>query len=91
MAGGDELDARIAAYELAYRMQSAAVEVGQLNDETTATTRVCTGWIMPIPRRSRLRANVCLARRLVERGVRMVQVYDMAEKTGWDAHDTAGR
>src|SRR5687767_10252086 len=79
-----ELDARIASYELAYRMQAAALEVGDLENE-------------PLPLRERYgltHANketasfsrkCLLARRLVERGVRFVQVYDMMEKDGWDA------
>lgn len=81
-----ELDARIASYELAYRMQAAALEVGDLEKE-------------PLPLQERYGLNhknrltagyarkCLLARRLVERGVRFVQVYDMMEKDGWDAHD----
>lgn len=83
--GFTELDARIASYELAYRMQSSALEVGDLENE-------------PLPLRERYGLDhkkketaafgrkCLLARRLVERGVRFVQVYDMHEKDGWDAH-----
>lgn len=83
--GFTELDARIASYELAYRMQSSALEVGDLERETAFTRR---GYgLEHDDQRTRSFGRKCLlARRLVERGVRFVQLYDMPDKDGWDAH-----
>jgi hypothetical protein len=83
--GAGELDARIAAYELAYRMQSAAMEVGDLSGET-ATTAAEYGIEGTEERTAAFGRKCLMARRLVERGVRFVQVYDMPDKDGWDAH-----
>jgi len=83
--GATELDARIASYELAYRMQSAALEVGGLDKELPAV-RASYG-LEHEDKRTRAFGRKCLlARRLVERGVRFVQLYDMPDKDGWDAH-----
>ena len=83
--GGDELAARIASYELAYRMQSSALEVGNLEEETRHTQR--SYGLMHDEERTRSFGRKCLlARRLVERGVRFVQLYDMPDLDGWDAH-----
>jgi hypothetical protein len=80
-----ELDARIASYELAYRMQSAGLEVGQLEQESEATHRLYA--LDASEERTKSFGRKCLlARRLVERGVRFVQLYDMPDKDGWDAH-----
>lgn len=80
------LDARIASYELAYRMQSAAFEVGQWNQESQHT--LTSYGIEDADTRTQSFGRKCLmARRLVERGVRFVQLYDMPDKDGWDAHD----
>ena len=77
-----ELDARTRSYELAYQMQTSAPEAVDLSKESDATkklygmdeeeTRVCG-------------TNCLLARRLVERGVRFVEVY-CGSGSGWDAH-----
>jgi Protein of unknown function (DUF1501) len=83
--GFTELDARLASYELAYRMQSSALEVGNLDQETALTKRSYGLEQKDEPTRSFAR-KCLLARRLVERGVRFVQVYDMPDKNGWDAH-----
>jgi hypothetical protein len=83
--GFTELDARLANYELAYRMQSSALEVGNLETETQATHR--RYGLEHRDERTRGFGRKCLlARRLVERGVRFVQLYDMPDKDGWDAH-----
>jgi hypothetical protein len=83
--GFTELDARLSSYELAYRMQSSALEVGDLAGETAATHR--RYGLEHADERTRSFARKCLlARRLVERGVRFVQLYDMPDKDGWDAH-----
>ena len=90
--GDSELLARIASYELAARMQLSAAEVGDFSKEsrprsssTASTTRntIKAGFAQ----------NCLLARRLVERGVRFVQLfngaYAMGEGVGnWDGHKT---
>jgi hypothetical protein len=83
--GVTELDARIAAWELAYRLQSSALEVADLEREP-AWLRAEYGFDHP-DERTRAYARKCLlTRRLIERGVRFVQLYDMPDKDGWDAH-----
>jgi len=85
-AGFTELDARLASYELAYKMQSSAVEVGDLAQET-ATMKKDYGLEHEDERTRAFGRKCLLARRLVERGVRFVQLYDMPDKDGWDAHN----
>lgn len=77
------LDARVRAYELAYRMQSAAPEAVDLGDESAATRRLY-GLDDPVTREFGTRC--LLARRMVERGVRFVQLYS-GDTNGWDAHN----
>jgi hypothetical protein len=72
-----ELDARIAGYELAFRMQSAAPEAVDLARETEATRRRYG---------PRFGEQCLIARRLVERGVRFVQIYQGCGGGGWDSH-----
>lgn len=84
--GATALDARIATYELAYRMQSAALEVGKMDAEP-AHLRSTYGLDHKEARTAAFGRKCLLARRLVERGVRFVQLYDMPDKDGWDAHD----
>ena len=83
--GFSELDARIANYELAYRMQSAALHVGHLEDESKQINELY-GLGDSDARTQSFGRKCLLARRLVERGVRFVQLYDMPDKDGWDAH-----
>jgi hypothetical protein len=78
----DHVDAQIAAYELAYKMQSSAPEVVDLSQETEETRRLYGIDQAETERNGR---NCLLARRLVERGVRFVQLY-MGAGTKWDAH-----
>jgi hypothetical protein len=80
-----ELDARIASYELAYRMQSAALEVGDIEKESPDLRRGY-GLEHQDKRVGNFGRKCLMARRLVERGVRFVQLYDMPDKDGWDAH-----
>jgi hypothetical protein len=92
-AGHSDLAARIAAYELAARMQLSAPEVTDLSRETPETIR-----LYGADSGDRLKAsyarNCILARRLVERGVRFIQVYCGASASAvdgllnWDAHKT---
>jgi hypothetical protein len=81
-----ELSARIASYELAFRMQSAAPEAVDLARETALTRRQ---YGLEDPRTADFGTRLLLARRLVERGVRFVQVYSGGGPlvTQWDAHD----
>ncbi|MFO0870086.1 MAG: DUF1501 domain-containing protein [Pirellulales bacterium] len=81
-----DLEGRIAAYELAYRMQSEALDIGELNGETRATQEA---YGLHDPNASKaLFGRMCLlSRRLVERGVRFVQLYNAVDKLGWDGHD----
>jgi len=81
-----ELNARIASYELAFRMQQAAPEAVDLNRETEATRRA---YGLDDARTQDFGTRLLLARRLVERGVRFVQVYSGGGPlvTQWDAHD----
>jgi hypothetical protein len=83
--GEPDLSARIEAFELAYRMQAETAELIDLSKESAAT-RAMYGLDDP---KSQSFGRKCLtARRLVERGVRFVQVYSDGE---WDAHaDLAG-
>jgi hypothetical protein len=81
-----ELDARIASYELAYRMQSAGMEVGEI-DRESASLRRGYGLEDKDARTVSFGRKCLMARRLVERGVRFVQLYDMPDKDGWDAHE----
>jgi hypothetical protein len=83
--GFGELEARIASYELAYRMQASALEIGNLDSES-AHIRTEYGLEHGDPRTRSFARKCLLARRLVEKGVRFVQVYDMPDKDGWDAH-----
>jgi hypothetical protein len=85
-----ELSARIAAYELAARMQLSAPEVSDLSRESTAT-RDLYGLNDNNPILAGFGRNCLLARRLLERGVRFVTLYNGAFAMGegnlnWDAH-----
>jgi hypothetical protein len=79
----DDLSSRIAAYELAFRMQSAVPEAVDLGRESPAT-RALYGLDDPIA--GRFGASCLIARRLVERGVRFVQIFTGSSGTDdWDA------
>jgi Protein of unknown function (DUF1501) len=78
-----ELEARIQAYELAFRMQAAAPEAVDLTSESDETRRL---YGLDEPRTVEFGARCLLACRLVERGVRFVQLYS-GDVNGWDAHD----
>ncbi len=78
-----ELDARIRSYELAYQMQSAGPEAVDLSKET-ADTKTLYG--MDQPDTEAFGRNCLMARRLVERGVRFIELY-CGSGSGWDAHN----
>jgi hypothetical protein len=84
--GDAEAEARIASYELAFRMQQHAPEAVDLSRETEATKRA---YGLDEPRTADFGTRLLLARRLVERGVRFIQVYSGGGPlvTQWDAHD----
>lgn len=79
------LAARIASYELAFRMQSEAPEAVDISQETLATRQL---YGMDDPRCDQFGRQCLLARRLVERGVRFVQIYSGGahNDANWDAH-----
>ena len=77
-----ELDARIAAYELAFRMQAEAPEAVDLSKETAATRQL---YGLDEKETGTFGRMCLLSRRLVERGVRFVQLYSGAGSK-WDAH-----
>ena len=88
--GDSELAARVAAYELAAKLQLSAMEVSDLSRETAATRKLY-GADDPNPLVAGFARNCLLARRLLERGVRFVQLfngaYAMGEGVGnWDGH-----
>lgn len=90
-AGNSELEARIAAYELAARLQLSAPEATDLRGESATTKKLYSLDHVDIGPFGR---QCLLARRLVERGVRFVQIYCGAENTtakkirpNWDSHE----
>jgi hypothetical protein len=80
--GDPEIATRIAAYEMAYRMQTSAPELIDLGRENRSTLELYGAQ----PGRVSFANNCLLARRLVERGVRFVQLYH----TDWDHHGGPG-
>ncbi|MDB4491619.1 DUF1501 domain-containing protein [bacterium] len=85
--GGSELVSRIQSYELAYRMQAEAPEAVDLSQESAATLEEYGVGQQPTDEYGR---NCLIARRLVERGVRFIQLYSGGghlEET-WDAHES---
>ncbi len=79
-----EITARVAQYELAYRMQTSVPELADLSDEPAEVFEMYG----PQSRKPGTYAwNCILARRLAERGVRFVQLYH----TGWDFHNQIRR
>src|SRR5436190_376280 len=80
--GDGEIATRIAAYEMAFRMQSSSPELMDLSGES-AETLALYGAEAGKPS---FAMNCLLARRLVERGVRFVQLYH----TDWDHHGNKG-
>lgn len=81
-ANGDpEIATRIASYEMAYRMQSSVPELVDISKESDAIHEMYGTQ----PGKKSFANNCLLARRLVERGVRFVQLYHR----GWDNHGTS--
>jgi hypothetical protein len=84
-ADNSNLAARIASYELAYRMQSSAEEAVDLAQETDETKNL---YGLNNPTTQDFARKCILARRLVERGVRFIQIYSGGAHNddNWDAH-----
>lgn len=83
IVGDPEIETRIASYELAYRLQTSAPELMDLKKESKETLELygCD------PDKPSFARACLLARRMIERGVRFVNIYH----EGWDAHsDVAG-
>ena len=78
----DALMARLHAYELAFRMQAAAPEVVDLSRENTPTKNL---YGLDQKETAEFGIRCLLARRMLERGVRFVQLYS-GDTGGWDAH-----
>lgn len=78
LVGDPEIESRIAAYEMAYRLQTSAPELMDLKQESKATLEMygCD------PDKPSFARACLLARRMIERGVRFVNIYH----EGWDAH-----
>ncbi|MGH9662498.1 MAG: DUF1501 domain-containing protein [Bryobacteraceae bacterium] len=85
--GSSELAARISSYELAFRMQGCAPEAVDLSGETDATKKL---YALDDPVTESFGRQCLMARRLVERGVRFVQLYHGGlgnqNTDTWDAH-----
>ncbi len=85
-----ELSARIASYELAFRMQAYAPEAVDLAQESTETKKL---YGLDNPLTEKFGRRCLLARRLVERGVRFVEVYSGGGHLdeNWDAHNDVNK
>jgi hypothetical protein len=90
--GDDQLAARIASYQLAAKMQLSVPEVSDLATETAETLRLYGADDSSNPIKAGYARNCLLARRLIEQGVRFVQLFNGAYQTGgegvsnWDGH-----
>ena len=81
--GDPEIASRIASYEMAFRMQTSVPQLADLDDEPKHMLDLYG----VDPAKPSFARNCLLARRLVERGVRFVQLYDR----GWDSHTDIDR
>ena len=81
--GDPAIASRIASYELAFRMQASVPALADLQDEPEHILKLYGA----DPAKPSFARNCLLARRLVERGVRFVQLYDR----GWDSHTDIDR
>lgn len=81
-----DLSARIESFELAYRMQMAAPEALDLDKESKETQKL---YGLDNPKATHFAKQCLIARRLVEKGVRFVQIYSggMENDLSWDGHN----
>ena len=77
--GDPEIATRISQYEMAYRMQTSVPELMDIKDESAETLELYGAQ----PGKGSFANNCLLARRLVERGVRIIELYD----SDWDHHN----
>jgi hypothetical protein len=84
--GENELETRIASFELAARMQTAAREALDISQETEATQKL---YGLDNPETQEYGTRCLIARRLVERGVRFVQLFLAGQP--WDNHSSLGK
>jgi len=88
--GDGPLAARIASYELAARMQLSMPAIGDLTSESAATLKAYGADDESNPLKAAFARNCILARRLIEQGVRFVQLFNGAYASGgelnWDGH-----
>jgi len=90
--GDSELAARIASYELAAKMQLSVPRISDLSTETNQTLRMYGADDSENPTKAAFARNCILARRMIESGVRFVQLFNGAYQTGgegtsnWDGH-----
>jgi Protein of unknown function (DUF1501) len=84
--GESDLTARIESFELAFRMQTAAPEVLSLAKETPATNAL---YGIDDPKCDHFARQCLMARRLIEQGVRFIQIYSggMENQRSWDGHN----
>lgn len=78
-SGDPEIETRISQYELAFRMQTAVPSLMDLRNETQATLELYGA----VPGKASFANNCLQARRLIEQGVRIVELYD----SDWDHHN----
>ena len=87
-AGDSRLEARIGSYELAAKLQVSAPELMDLSKESLATMRL---YGIDNPLTEDFGRNCLIARRMLERGVRFVQVWSGADngfpRRNWDSHE----
>lgn len=90
--GDSRLDARIASYEMASRLQLSAPEVLAIQSESAATQKL---YGMDRPETADMGRRCLVARRLIERGVRFVQVWSGADngfpRRNWDSHENLAK
>jgi hypothetical protein len=82
-ADDSQLEARIASFELAFRMQRAAPDAFDISRESAATHQL---YGTDRPATEQFGRQCLLARRLIERGVRFVQLFDAPMNNAWDHH-----
>lgn len=91
-AGDSRLDARIASYEMAAKLQLSAPEVLSIDGETDATRKL---YGLDEEITSDMGRRCLVARRLIERGVRFVQVWSGADngfpRRNWDSHENLAK
>lgn len=89
--GDSHLEARIASYELAARMQLSVPQISNIDSETPETLKLYGADDTSNPTKAAFARNCILARRLVEHGVRFVQLFNGAYASGgrlnWDGHN----